>query len=263
MSETVIVTKHQGYHIIALNRPDKLNSFNQELHTALRAALNAARDDLSVRSIILTGMGKGFCAGQDLSDRVMNSDGTPPDLSNTLEENYLPLVKLIKSLPFPVIVAINGVAAGAGCNIALSCDIILASDKAKFIQAFAKLGLVPDAGGSYYLPRLIGEAKARYLALTAEPIDAETAEKWGMVAKVYPHETLMNEAVKLAEGFAKAPTYGLSLIKNILNVSYSNTLNEQMDEEARVQKQAGSHPDYMEGVRAFMEKRPANFRGRK
>jgi 2-(1,2-epoxy-1,2-dihydrophenyl)acetyl-CoA isomerase len=262
MSDTIIVTKHAGYHIIALNRPEKMNAFNLALHHALKAALIAARDDLSVRSIILTGMGKGFCAGQDLSDRVMNGDGAPPDLSNTLEENYLPLVKLIKSLPFPVIAAINGVAAGAGCNVALGCDIIIASDKARFIQAFAKLGLVPDAGGSYYLPRLIGEAKARYLALTAEPIDAETAEKWGMIAKVYPHDTLMSEAIKLAEHFAKAPTHGLALIKDILNVSYSNTLNEQMDEEARVQKIAGSHPDYMEGVKAFMEKRQANFRGR-
>jgi 2-(1,2-epoxy-1,2-dihydrophenyl)acetyl-CoA isomerase len=262
MSTTILVEKRAGFHIISLNRPDKLNSFNVEMHKALRKAVQAANDDKSVRCLIITGSGRGFCAGQDLSDRVMNDSGKAPDLSNTLEENYLPLIKLVRSLPFPVIAAVNGVAAGAGCNFALSADIVIASESAKFIQAFAKLGLVPDAGGTYFLPRLIGEARARYYSLTAEPMSSKQALEFGMIAKVYPDDNLMAEAIKLAEHFAKAPTHGLGLIKQAYDVSYSNTLNEQLDVEARLQKTAGHHPDYMEGVKAFMEKRTANFKGR-
>jgi 2-(1,2-epoxy-1,2-dihydrophenyl)acetyl-CoA isomerase len=259
---TILVEKHQGFHLITLNRPDKLNSFNIEMHGALRQALEAAEGDKSCRSVILTGAGKGFCAGQDLGDRVMRDDSAPPDLGHTIETYYVPLVKHLRALPFPVICAVNGVAAGAGANITLACDIVIASENAKFIQAFAKLSLVPDAGGTYFLPRLVGEARARYLALTAEPLPAKKAEEWGMIAKCVPHEELMNEAIKLATHFAQAPTNGLKLTKYILDKSSTNTLEQQLDAERDTQREAGWHPDYREGVSAFMEKRSPQFRGR-
>jgi 2-(1,2-epoxy-1,2-dihydrophenyl)acetyl-CoA isomerase len=236
---TILVEKHQGFYLITLNRPDKLNSFNIEMHGALRQALEAAEGDKSCRSVILTGAGKGFCAGQDLGDRVMRDDSAPPDLGHTIETYYVPLVKHLRALPFPVICAVNGVAAGAGANITLACDIVIASENAKFIQAFAKLSLVPDAGGTYFLPRLVG-----------------------MIAKCVPHEELMNEAIKLATHFAQAPTNGLKLTKYILDKSSTNTLEQQLDAERDTQREAGWHPDYREGVSAFMEKRSPQFRGR-
>jgi 2-(1,2-epoxy-1,2-dihydrophenyl)acetyl-CoA isomerase len=258
----LIVTEHrEGYRVITLNRPDRLNSFNEAMHAALMSALLDAETDGNCRALILTGAGRGFCAGQDLSDRVF-SPGQVPDLSSTLERLYNPLVRKIRSLQMPVICAVNGVAAGAGANIALACDIVLAARSAKFIQAFAKLGLVPDSGGTWFLPRLVGTARARALALLAEPVPAEQAEAWGMIWKAVDDPVLMNEAHRLAAHFAVQPTVGLGLIKQALDASETNDLDQQLDLERDLQGQAGRTPDYLEGVTAFFEKRQPKFSGR-
>jgi 2-(1,2-epoxy-1,2-dihydrophenyl)acetyl-CoA isomerase len=258
----LIVTDHrEGYRVITLNRPDRLNSFNEAMHAALMSALVDAETDGNCRALILTGAGRGFCAGQDLSDRVF-SPGQVPDLSSTLERLYNPLVRKIRTLQMPVICAVNGVAAGAGANIALACDIVLAARSAKFIQAFAKLGLVPDSGGTWLLPRLVGTARARALALLAEPVPAEQAEAWGMIWKALDDASLMDEAHRLAAHFAVQPTVGLGLIKQALDASETNDLDRQLDLERDLQGQAGRTPDYLEGVTAFFEKRQPKFSGR-
>jgi 2-(1,2-epoxy-1,2-dihydrophenyl)acetyl-CoA isomerase len=258
----LIITEHQeGYRVITLNRPGRLNSFNEALHAALMSALLDAESDGNCRALILTGAGRGFCAGQDLSDRVF-SPGQVPDLSSTLEHLYNPLIRKIRSLQMPVICAVNGVAAGAGANIALACDIVLAARSAKFIQAFAKLGLVPDSGGTWFLPRLIGTARARALALLAEPVPAEQAEAWGMIWKAVEDVSLMDDAHRLAAHFAAQPTVGLGLIKQALDASETNDLDQQLDLERDLQGQAGRTPDYLEGVTAFFEKRQPKFSGR-
>jgi 2-(1,2-epoxy-1,2-dihydrophenyl)acetyl-CoA isomerase len=258
----LIVTEHrEGYRVIILNRPDRLNSFNEAMHAALMSALLDAKANGNCRALILTGAGRGFCAGQDLSDRVF-SPGQVPDLSYTLERLYNPLVRKIRSLQMPVICAVNGVAAGAGANIALACDIVLAARSAKFIQAFAKLGLVPDSGGTWFLPRLVGTARARALALLAEPVPAEQAEAWGMIWKALDDASLMDEAHHLAAHFAVQPTVGLGLIKQALDASETNDLDRQLDLERDLQGQAGRTPDYLEGVTAFFEKRQPKFSGR-
>ena len=262
MENDLIVTEHrEGYRVIILNRPDRLNSFNEAMHAALMSALLDAETDGSCRALILTGAGRGFCAGQDLSDRVF-SPGQVPDLSSTLERLYNPLVRKIRSLQMPVICAVNGVAAGAGANIALACDIVLAARSAKFIQAFAKLGLVPDSGGTWFLPRLVGTARARALALLAEPVSAEQAEAWGMIWKAVDDAALTDEAHRLAAHFAVQPTVGLGLIKQALDASEMNDLDRQLDLERDLQGRAGRTPDYLEGVTAFFEKRQPKFTGR-
>jgi 2-(1,2-epoxy-1,2-dihydrophenyl)acetyl-CoA isomerase len=260
-NDLIITERREGYRVITLNRPDRLNSFNEAMHTALMSALLDAEADGSCRALILTGTGRGFCAGQDLSDRVF-SPGQVPDLSSTLERLYNPLVRKIRSLQMPVICAVNGVAAGAGANIALACDIVLAARSAKFIQAFAKLGLVPDSGGTWFLPRLVGTARARALALLAEPVSAEQAEAWGMIWKAVDDAALTDEAHRLAAHFAVQPTVGLGLIKQALDASEMNDLNRQLDLERDLQGRAGRTPDYLEGVTAFFEKRQPKFTGR-
>lgn len=259
MDDVLLVVQHDAWMEITLNRPDKLNSFNGALHTALRAAMTKAEDE-SCRAVLLTGAGRGFCAGQDLSDRAQEEG--PPDLGKTLEASYNPLVRRLRALKKPVICAVNGVAAGAGANLALSCDIVLAARSAKFIQAFAKIGLVPDCGGTFFLPRLIGDARARALALLGEPISAEKAEDWGMIWKAVDDEALMTEARKLAAYLATQPTQALALCKQAFNESNANTMDEQLDLERDLQRQAGRTPDYKEGVKAFMEKRAPQFTGR-
>ena len=260
-NDLILTDRREGYRVITLNRPDRLNSFNEAMHAALMAALLEAEGDRECRALVLTGAGRGFCAGQDLSDRVF-SPGQVPDLSATLERLYNPLVRKLRDLQMPVICAVNGVAAGAGANIAFACDIVLAARSAKFIQAFAKLGLVPDSGGTWFLPRLVGTARARALALLAEPVMAEQAEAWGMIWRAVDDASLMDEAHRLAAHFSTQPTVGLGLIKRALDASETNDLDQQLDLERDFQGQAGRTPDYMEGVMAFFEKRQPKFTGR-
>jgi 2-(1,2-epoxy-1,2-dihydrophenyl)acetyl-CoA isomerase len=263
MTDQPILTEQRaGYRVITFNRPDRLNAFNEAMHESLRAALAEAQADESCRALLITGSGRGFCTGQDLSDRLAKP-GENIVLGGTLEAHYNPLVRKLRALPFPIVAAVNGVAAGAGCNIALACDIVLAARSASFIQSFARVGLVPDSGGTWTLPRLVGDARARGLALTAEPLPAEKAEAWGLIWKCLDDSSLAAEAQKLCEHFASAPTQGLALIKRALNASADNTLDAQLDLERDLQRAASLTPDYAEGVRAFMEKRKPNFTGRK
>ncbi|MCC4246001.1 2-(1,2-epoxy-1,2-dihydrophenyl)acetyl-CoA isomerase PaaG [Stappia indica] len=258
----VLVEREGGVLVVTLNRPDKLNSFNEAMHAALREAMDIAESDAEIRCVLLTGAGRGFCAGQDLSDRVTAPGDAPPDLTRTIEANYNPLLRRLKALPKPVVCAVNGVAAGAGANIALACDIVLAAESAKFIQAFSKIGLVPDSGGTWSLPRLVGLARAKALALLATPVPARQAEEWGMIWKALPDGELMGEARRLAGELAAAPTFGLGLVKQALEASFGNDLDTQLDMERDLQGLAGRSPDYAEGVAAFMAKRAPSFTGR-
>ena len=260
--QSILTEQRAGYRVITLNRPDRLNAFNEAMHDALRAALADAETDERCRALLITGSGRGFCTGQYLSDRLAKP-GESVVLGGTLEAHYNPLVRKLRSLPFPVVAAVNGAAAGAGCNIALACDIVLAARSATFIQSFARIGLVPDSGGTWILPRLIGDARARGLAMLAEPLPAEKAEAWGLIWKCVDDAALANEAHKLCEHFAAAPTQGLALIKRALSASADNTFGAQLDLERDLQRAASLTPDYAEGVRAFMEKRKPNFTGHK
>ena len=260
MSDTILVTTDGPLRMVTLNRPDKLNAFNEEMHRAFRAALEAARNDDDCRAVLLTGAGRGFCAGQDLGDRDP-AKGEAPDLGETLRHFYNPHIRLIREMPKPVIAAVNGAAAGAGANIALACDIVLAARSAKFLQAFARIGLIPDAGGSWSLTRLIGPARARALAMLAEPLPAETAAEWGLIWKAVDDDLLMAEARDMAGRLANGPTTGLALTKQAILAAATNDLEAQLDLEAELQARAGATDDYREGVTAFLEKRPPRFTG--
>jgi 2-(1,2-epoxy-1,2-dihydrophenyl)acetyl-CoA isomerase len=261
-ASTILVERDGGVARITLNRPDKLNSFNDEMHRALRAALEAARDDAGVRAILLTGAGRGFCAGQDLGDRDPSKMTGPPDLGVTVEAFYNPLVRLMRAIDKPIVCAVNGVAAGAGANIALTCDIVLAAKSAKFIQAFSKIGLIPDSGGTWLLPRMIGEPRAKALAILAEPLPAETAAQWGLIWKAVEDAALMAEANALAARLAQGPTLGYGLAKRAIQAASRNTHDEALDLERDLQRQAGRSADYAEGVAAFLAKRAPKYEGR-
>ena len=259
-SDAVRIEKRDGYAIVTLNRPDRLNAFNEGQHLSLRAALAECAEDTACGAVILTGAGRGFCAGQDLADRDPTMLGDSPDLGLTLETFYNPLVRRLRALEMPVICAVNGVAAGAGANIAFACDIVLAAKSAKFIQAFSKIGLIPDAGGTYWLTRHLGEARAKALAMTAHPLSAEDAAAWGLIWKAVDDERLMEEATALAEAFANGPARSYALTKQAIHAASTNSLDEQLDVERGLQREAGWSDDYKEGVAAFLAKRPANFR---
>ncbi|WP_374581504.1 2-(1,2-epoxy-1,2-dihydrophenyl)acetyl-CoA isomerase PaaG [Pseudoduganella sp.] len=251
----------EGIATLTLNRPDKLNSFTQAMHLEVREALQQLRADKSVRVLVLTGAGRGFCAGQDLGDRAVAPGGAAVDLGESVEKFYAPLVLALRELPMPVICAVNGVAAGAGANLALACDIVLAAKSASFIEAFCKLGLIPDTGGTWHLPRLIGHARATGLAMLGEKLSAERAEQWGLIWKAVPDEELMNEAMAMAKHFASAPTKGLAFTKRALQASYGNTLADQLKLEGEMMRELGYSHDYREGVDAFINKRAPNFKG--
>lgn len=258
---SVLVSLEAGVLTLTLNRPEKLNAFNPEMHQALREGLARAADEAEVRAVVLTGAGRGFCTGQDLSERDVSAGAAPIDLSVSLASNYNPLVRRLRELPKPIVCAVNGVAAGAGANIALACDIVLAARSARFVQAFSRIGLVPDSGGTYFLPRLVGTARAMGLALLAESLPAEQAEQWGLIWKAVDDDRLAAEAAALAQRLARGPTKGYGLLKRALYASGENSLEAQLDLERDLQREAGASEDYREGVRAFKEKREPRFGG--
>ena len=249
-----------GVMKITLNRPDVLNSFTLVMSQELRKALEAARGDKSVRAVLITGAGRGFCAGQDLTDVPAAVEGRM-DLGATVRQTYNPLISLIRKLEKPVICAVNGVAAGAGANLAIACDIVIASENASFIQSFAKIGLIPDSGGTFFLPRAVGLPMAKALMMLGEKITATRAAEIGMIYKVVPADSLEAESMKIANQLAEMPTKGLGFTKRALNASMSKDLQAQLDVEEELQREAGRTADFIEGVAAFNEKRKPTFRG--
>jgi 2-(1,2-epoxy-1,2-dihydrophenyl)acetyl-CoA isomerase len=256
---TVLVDKCAGYRQLTLNQPERLNSLSVAMHKALMTALTEAEADPECRAILLTGAGRGFCAGQNLVD-VQVTDGRPPDLKPLLEL-YNALVRKLRGMAMPVVCAVNGVAAGAGANLALACDIVLAAKSANFIQAFSRIGLIPDCGGTWFLPRLVGMARARALAILAEPLPAERAAEWGLIWQAVDDERLMDEAHALAARLATQATTGIALAKRALDAAEANTLDAQLDLERDLQDEAGRTADYAEGVQAFLAKRTPVFTG--
>ncbi len=251
-----------GLATLTLNRPNKLNSFTVAMHEEVRTALQETHNNQEIRALLITAKGRGFCAGQDLNDRKSsNTTNNPPDLYASLNDYYNPLIRSICNLSKPVVCAVNGVAAGAGANIALACDIVVAAESASFIQSFNKLGLIPDSGGSWMLPRLVGHARAMALTLLGTKVSALDAKEMGMIWQVVPDSDLATTAAKLARELAQSATFGLGLSKHALQSSYTNTLDEQLDIERDLQAKASKTYDYSEGVKAFSEKRPAIFKG--
>ena len=256
--QTIDFKLEGGIARLTLNRPDRLNSFTVEMHEEVADAL--AKLD-GARVLVLTGAGRGFCAGQDLNDRAV-APGESVDLGESVEQRYNPLIRTLTSLPFPVIARVNGVAAGAGANIALACDIVIAAKSAKFIQSFANIGLIPDSGGTWVLPRLIGQARALGLALTAEPLPAEKAADWGLIWKAVEDDQLDAEVDALASRFGSAPTRGLAAIKRMIRASWGHSLDDELDLQRDMMRELGGSEDYREGVAAFMQKRTPHFTGR-
>ena len=250
---SVLVSVEAGVQTLTLNRPEKLNAFVPEMHQELRRALEHALEDPAIRAVLLTGAGRGFCSGQDLAGRNVEPGAAPLDLSVSLGSYYNPLVRRLRELPKPVVCAVNGVAAGAGANIALACDIVLAARSASFVQSFARLGLVPDSGGTYFLPRLVGTARAMGLAMHGEPLPAEQAERWGLIWKCVDDGELMPEATALARKLAARSTKGLGLLKRALYAN--NSLDAQLDLERDLQRELGFSEDYRKAVAEFMQKK--------
>ena len=260
MNNSILIKIENQVAYITLNRPDVFNSFNREMALLLQSILDDCEYNNDVRSIVITGNGKAFCAGQDLKE--VTSSELNPGFKKILEEHYNPIITRIRSINKPIIAAVNGVAAGAGANIALSCDLVVASNKASFIQAFSKIGLIPDSGGTFYLPRLIGFQKATALMMLGDKVTAEEAEELGMIFKVISSESFNEEVEKLAVKLANMPSKALGLIKELLNKSITNTLEQQLELEGKLQIEAALSEDYTEGVNAFMEKRKPIFKGK-
>jgi 2-(1,2-epoxy-1,2-dihydrophenyl)acetyl-CoA isomerase len=260
--ETILLESTGAVARLTLNRPDRLNSFNTRMHAEVREALDRVRESGSARVLVLTGAGRGFCAGQDLSDSAVTPGDQPVDLGQTVDQHYKPLVLALRNLPMPVIAAVNGVAAGAGANIALACDLVVAARSAAFIQSFCKIGLVPDSGGTWILPRLVGTARAMGLALLGDRLDAERAQEWGLIWRCVDDGDLGDEVDSLAEQLAKAPTLGLARTKHALYEAFGRSLEQQLDIERDYQRELGYTADYAEGVAAFSEKRTPSFIGR-
>lgn len=258
--DPVLISLDAGVLRLTLNRPDKLNAFNIEMHQGLAIAMARAETDPGVRCLLITGAGRGFCAGADLTGRDLKADKNV-DLGETLDRHYNPLIRRMRALEKPIVCAVNGVAAGAGANFALACDLVIAARSASFIQAFVKIGLVPDCGGSYFLPRLAGVQRAMALALTGDKLSAEDAERWGLIWKCVDDAELEKEAGKVAAALAAGPTRSLGLIKKAMYASAGNTLAAQLDMERDLQREIGKGTDYREGVAAFLEKRKPNFTG--
>lgn len=262
--ETIAFSVENGVATLTLNRPERLNSFNDQMHAEVRealAAVRAGRADGSVRVLVLTGAGRGFCAGQDLSDRAVAAGDEAPDLGASVERNYKPLVLALRALDLPVIAAVNGVAAGAGANLALACDLVFAARSASFIQSFAKLGLIPDTGGTWILPRLLGPARALGLALLGDKLPAEQAEAWGLIWKCVDDEALMPTVQQVATTLAQGPTFGYAQTKRLIWTSDGEDFESQLNRERDAMTLCGRSHDYREGVAAFMEKRAPRFKG--
>jgi 2-(1,2-epoxy-1,2-dihydrophenyl)acetyl-CoA isomerase len=258
MNTGIEVTIDGSVQIIKLNRPDVLNSFNRKMALALQAELDRARHDKSIRAVLITGNGKAFCAGQDLSEAI---DEAGPGIKNIVEEHYNPIITRLRHIEKPVICAVNGVAAGAGANIALACDIVIAAENASFIQAFSKIGLIPDSGGTFFLPRLIGTQRALALMMLGDKVNAMDAQQMGMIYKVTTPEKLMEDALAIAHKLASMPTMALAYTKQLIYMSATNNLEKQLDAEGELQVKSAATYDYNEGVSAFLEKRPAVFKG--
>lgn len=261
-NETVLMSEAAGVLRLILNRPERLNALNKDLYEAMMTGLDRAERSDAVRAIVLTGAGRAFCAGQDLTGEIYNANGPQPDVGPVVER-YNGMIERMRLLPKPIVGAVNGIAAGGGASLALACDIVIAKRSATFLQAFAKIGLVPDCGGTYFLPRLAGEARARGMALLAEPVKAVDAEAWGMIWKAVDDDRFDAEVDAVAAKLAVSATYGLGLTKAALNASVGNDLATQLRLERDLQRQASASPDYAEGVGAFLAKRPAQFTGRK
>ncbi len=260
--QSILFTIDGGVARLTLNRPDRLNSFTDAMHAEVRDAVAQVAADTAARVMLLTGAGRGFCAGQDLADRAVAPGGAPVDLGASIDRNYKPLVLALRALPIPVICAVNGVAAGAGANLPLACDIVIAAKSASFVEVFCKLGLIPDTGGTYFLPRLIGTARAMGLALLGDKLSAEQAAAWGLIWQCVEDAELPVLTERLLAQFACAPTLGLARSKQAIYASSANTLEAQLELERDYMRELGYSEDYREGVAAFMAKRPPQFAGR-